>query len=51
MPSLEDLLTGFKRGLIPAIKSKLPVRVYATLEGKIEQAKLIEEDGILKIGR
>ena len=24
MPNLEDLLTGFKRGLIPAIKSKMP---------------------------
>ena len=46
MPNLEDLLTGFKRGLIPAIKSKMPVRVYNTLEDMIEQAKLIEEDYI-----
>ena len=46
MPNLEDLLTGFKSGLIPAIKSKMPVRVYDTLEDMIEQAKLIEEDYI-----
>ena len=35
MPNLEDLPNRFKRGLIPAIKSKMPVRVYATLEDLI----------------
>ena len=43
MPSLEDQLTGFKRGLLPQIKSKLPVQEYASLEEMIDQAKLIEE--------
>ena len=44
MPSLEDLLTDFQIGLIPAIKSKMSERVYATLEDMVEQAKLIKED-------
>ena len=46
MPSLEDQLTGFKRGLLPQIKSKLPVQEYALQEEMIDQAKLIEEDFI-----
>ena len=46
MPSLEDFLPGFDRGLLFAIKLKIPVRTYDSLQGIMEQAKLNEKDFI-----